>query len=152
MNYEELLLTATKENISIIEFPFKGKGKGYYCDDCIALNSNLNTEREKKCILAEELGHFYTSHGAILNKSINSIKQENRARRWACEKLITINSLIDAFNSGIQSKSELIDFFDVTEEFLDTTISFFKRKYGTHYIFDNYIIFFEPNLSILKKF
>ena len=152
MNYEELLLTATKENINIIEFPFKGKGKGYYCDGCIALNSKIDTEKERKCILAEELGHFYTSHGAILDKSISSIKQEARARRWACERIITIPSLIESFNSGIQSKSGLIDFFDVTEEFLDSTISFYKRKYGTHYEFENYIIVFEPNLSILKMF
>lgn len=150
MNYEDLLNKVTEEKINLIKYPFKGNAKGFYCDGCIALNSKIKTEKERKCILAEELGHYYTSHGSILDKSVNSIKQEHRARRWASERLITLSNLIDAFKLGIKGKSNLADYFYVTEEFLDSTISFYRKKYGTHHIVKNHIIFFEPNLSIVK--
>lgn len=131
--------------------PFKGQAKGYYCDGCIAINSKL-TNTEKKCTLAEEIGHHETTYGNILDKSIISIKKENIARRWACEKIITLDNFIQAFEYGIKTKEDLAEYFDVTIEFLLQTIEFYKRKYGTYHIEGNYILYFEPNFSILKKF
>lgn len=87
MNYEDLLNNVTEEKINLIEYPFKGNAKGFYCDGCIALNSKIKTEKERKCILAEELGHYHTSHGSILDKSLNSIKQEHRARPLGLRKI-----------------------------------------------------------------
>lgn len=41
MEYEKLLNKLYDENIEVYEFPFKGKGKGYYFDNSIALNSKI---------------------------------------------------------------------------------------------------------------
>ncbi len=60
--YEELLEEAASQNISVDEnFPFHGNLKGLYVDQNIALSDQLETSAEKACILAEELGHHYTS-------------------------------------------------------------------------------------------
>ena len=60
--YEELLEEAAAQNISVDEnFPFHGNLKGLYVDQNIALSDQLETSAEKACILAEELGHHYTS-------------------------------------------------------------------------------------------
>ena len=62
--YEELLEEAAAQNISVDEnFPFHGNLKGLYVDQNIALSDQLETSAEKACILAEELGHHYTSTG-----------------------------------------------------------------------------------------
>jgi hypothetical protein len=150
MEYNELVIKATKDNVYIIEFPFKGESKGYYSDGVIAINEKIDTNTEKKCILAEELGHFYTTNGEILDNSVLSKKKESIARRWAYKKLITLNDLVLAFNTGICSKAELSDYLDVTPSFLDATLDYYKKRYGTHKKLDSYIIFFEPNLGILK--
>lgn len=150
MEYDELIIKATKDNIDILEIPFKGKAKGYYSDGVIAINKKIETNAEKKCILAEELGHHYTTNGDILDNSILSNKKEAIARRWAYRKLITLSKLISAFNHGICSKEELSEYLDVTPYFLDATLEYYKKRYGTHVELDGYIIFFEPNLGILK--
>jgi len=68
--YEELLEEAAAQNISVDEnFPFHGNLKGLYVDQNIALSDQLETSAEKACILAEELGHHYTSVGNILDIS-----------------------------------------------------------------------------------
>ena len=61
MDYENLLNEITDKNIQIMEFEFQGQAKGYYHNNCIALNTKIDTVVEKKCIMAEELGHHETS-------------------------------------------------------------------------------------------
>ncbi|URZ02803.1 ImmA/IrrE family metallo-endopeptidase [Clostridium felsineum] len=118
----------------------------------IAIN-NIKTLREKNCILAEELGHYYTTIGNILDQSdINNRKQEKRARNWAYTKLVGILQLINAFEKGIRTKSELAEYLNVTEEFLEQAIQHYREKYGMSYQIDHYNIYFEPTLSILKMF
>lgn len=150
MKYDELVKSEINKGIDIIEASFKGHAKGYYCDSFIVINNKIETDAEKKCVLAEELGHYYTTSGNILDKSITSIKQEHIARRWASEKLIDMISFIDAFELGISGRQELAEFLDVTEEFLEESIMYYKQKYGTHLEVNNYIIYFEPYFGVLK--
>jgi hypothetical protein len=73
----ELILEAEKEGIRIIENGQIGRLKGLYVDNFIILNAE--TEKEKRCILCEELGHHYTSYGNILDQTkIENIKQEKK--------------------------------------------------------------------------
>ena len=67
--YEKLLNSAHDENITVIEnYSFKSNRiKGLYSDNVIALSKNIKTENERKCVLAEELGHHYTSSGNIID-------------------------------------------------------------------------------------
>lgn len=152
MTYEKLLDETTKENINVIEMKFKGDIKGLYCSNTIAISKKLETDAEKTCVLAEEIGHHYTSSGNILEQSnINSAKQEKKARRWAYERLIGITVLIHAYKSGVRNRFELAEFLNVTEDFLEEALKHYKEKYGSFYAIDNYIIYFEP-LAILEMF
>ena len=85
--YEELLEEAAAQNISVDEnFPFHGNLKGLYVDQNIALSDQLETSAEKACILAEELGHHYTTTGNILDQSlVENRKQELQARVWGLQ-------------------------------------------------------------------
>lgn len=152
MTYDELLEEAESEGIDIVKMNI-GKHKGLYADNIIALSKNIETTKEKKCVLAEELGHYHKTHGEILGKKdINKIKQEKIARNWGYEKLVGIIQLVNAFEKGIRSKHDLAEYLNVTETFLGQAIQHYKEKYGTYYEIDNYVIYFEPTLFIAKMF
>ena len=152
MTYENLLIYAEKKGLRIKEKELKYNLKGLYKDSRIIINSNIQTEAERKCILSEEIGHHETSYGCIIDESdVNNAKQELKARRWGYEKLIPLESLIQAYNSGARTKYEVACYLDVTETFLDEAVSHYRKKFGTCCEIDNYIIYFEPSIGILKK-
>jgi len=125
-------MEAHAERVEVIYQPFRGKIKGLYCDNVIAINSNLQTTAEKACILAEELGHYYTSVGDILDQSVlQNRKQEQRARRWGYEKLVPLDRLIAAYGAGAHSSHELAECLNITEAFLCSTLQHYMVKYGT---------------------
>lgn len=141
--YETLLTEARKENVEVAEIPFL-RVNGLYCDRVIGIRQSLTTT-EKACVLAEELGHYHTSAGDILNqKPLVNRKVEKRARRWGYEKLVPLDKLIEAYNAKVQSRYELIEFLDVAEEFLLEAIKHYQQKYGQYRRIGNYIIIFEP--------
>lgn len=111
----------------------------------IAINKKFKTSTEKTCILAEEIGHYKTTVGDILDlRHISNRKQEARARKWGYEKLLSIEILISAFNLGCTSKYELAEFAGVTEEFLEAAITRYINQYGSFKNHGDYTVFFEP--------
>jgi len=151
--YERLLSEAEDNDLEVICQPLKGKIKGLYCDKVIVINSNLPTTVEKTCVLAEELGHHYTSCGDILDQKITTNrKQEKKAKKWAVQRLVSLNNLICAFKSGARNKYEVAEFLGITEKFLDITIEVYYRKYGTYKIIDGWIIYFSPFGYLRKDF
>lgn len=66
-------------------------------------------QRYKKCVLAEELGHYHTTVGDILDLSTASNqKQEYRARLWTYDKMIGLSGIISAYKTGKQEYSPFI--------------------------------------------
>lgn len=150
--YESLISDIQSKDIEVIEMNFRGTLKGLYANNTIAISSKIETEKEKLCILAEELGHHYTSYGNILDqKDIRNIKQEKKARNWGYERLVGIIDLISAYKKGARGRHEIAEYLNVTEEFLEKAIEHYKEKYGLCFEIDNYIVYFEP-LGVLEKF
>lgn len=149
MTYEELLLEADNQKLIVKEKTIPGYG-GRICKNRIAINKGINTTTEKACILAEELGHHFTSTGNILDLSIvQNRKQERLARLWAYNKQIGLGGLIKAYEQGCKNKYEIAEYLGVTESFLQEAVSCYHEKYGTFTQIDNYVIYFEP-LGILS--
>lgn len=149
MNYETLLTEACEQGLIVKEKPLKynnGRIKG----NRVAIRQDIETTREKACILAEELGHHYTSTGDILDLSIvQNRKQERLARIWAYNKQIGLKGLINAYEHGCKSKHEIAEYLEVTEPFLEEAVNCYHEKYGLFTQIDNYVIYFEP-LGILS--
>lgn len=121
--YEELV--AEYENELSIE-ERKMSCDGLYCDDVIWINNRLSSA-EKLSIVAEEIGHYQTSVGNILDqKNISNFRQEKIARRWAYEKLIPLNEIKKSFKDGITTIYELAEHFDVTEDFMRDCLIYYK--------------------------
>lgn len=150
--YERLYKEAEHLGVSIYERPLTTRIKGLYADNVIWINRNIPTKTEKACILAEELGHYHTSIGDIIDqKDIRNRKQEKIARLWAYEKLVPLSKIVQAHKAAIRNKHELAEFLDVTEQFLEDALKRYKEKYGLTKQVDNYTICFDP-LGVIDWF
>lgn len=149
MTYEDLLIESEKEKLIVKEKNMAGY-KGRIYGNRIAIRKSL-TSIEKNCVLAEELGHHYTSSGNILDQSdISNQKQELRARLWAYNKKIGLQGILNAYKARRTSPEEMAEFLDVTPEFLHDALECYRQKYSPYVKLDNYIVFFEPSLAVME--
>jgi pathogenicity island protein len=152
LNYEDLLIEADNNNLITKEKPLAANA-GRIKGNRIAINKDIPTQKEKACVLAEELGHFYTSTGDILDLTDTSNrKQEAKARFWAYNHLIGLHGIIACYKANHLLINEMAEYLDVTEEFLKEALECYSSKYGTAVRFDNYIIGFEPRLYVMELF
>ena len=150
MSYEELLEEAQESGLTIKELPLQsndGRIKGKR----IAIRRDIPTVK-KADVLAEELGHYRTTAGDILDQSsANNRKQERTARLWAYNKRIGLSGIIQGFRQHCHSRYELAECLGVSEEFLQEAIECYREKYGCMVELDGYIILFEPSLAVMEK-
>lgn len=149
--FEQLSTEFQKNGICIFEKSFRSNAKGLCKGNIIAINQNIETSVEKSCVLAEELGHYYTTTGNILDQTkTENRKQELSARLWAYNKMIGLDGLIDAYEHGCCSQYEVAEYLQVTEEFLQDAVQRYASIYGEFACVDNYIVYFIPTLGIMK--
>ena len=150
MDYEALLAESDSVGLVVKEKPLKnnnGRVKG----NKIAIRQDINTSAEKACVLAEEMGHYHTSVGRILNQSdAENRKQELRAREWAYDRQVGLIGIVESFRAGCQTLSEMAEYLEVTDEFLRDALERYRQKYGIYTTIDHYIIYFEPYLAIAE--
>ena len=151
-NFEQLCQEAADNDVEVISHRFNSdRIKGLYCDGTAALNTSLKTSAQKACILAEELGHHFTSVGNILNlENQNNSKQEQIARAWAYKRMIGLESLIRCFERNCLTIYEMAEYLDVTEDFLKDSLDYYRRKYSEGVVYNNYFIRFVPTLAIAR--
>ena len=105
--YEELLDEAYNNNLIVKEKSleyYDGRIKG----NKIAIRKTIETSAQKACVLAEELGHHYTSAGDILDlNNPSNARQENIARLWAYDKLVGFDGIIRAYKNVSHLRKKL---------------------------------------------
>lgn len=150
MTYEELLKEADSLGLIVKEKPLQGTD-GRILNRRIAIRKDIPTQTEKSCVLAEELGHHYTSSGDILNQNIvANRKQEFRARIYGYNLLIGLRGIIQAYEAGCRNLYEMAEYLEVTEEYLKEALECYRKKHGIFATLDNYAIYFEPTLGVMK--
>lgn len=116
----------------------------------ILLNEDLGDETcAQHCAMAEELGHHFTSGGdCLINTGGDPAsvgRAEERAKRWAADALIPLPGIVEAFQNGCRTRSEVADYLGVTEVFLMECIGTYQRWYGKWAILpDGFAICFDP--------
>ena len=151
MTYDNLLAEADAEGLIVREKNIPGYGGRIY-KNRIAIHKGIPTQTEKTCVLAEELGHHYTTTGNILDQSRPANrKQELHARLHGYNRLIGLNGIIRAYKHRCQNLAEMAEYLEVTETFLKEALELYRQKYGTGVEIDNYIVIFEPRLAIMEK-
>lgn len=149
MELDELLTEADALGLPVTEKPFK-TFDGRIKNNKIYLRQDMS-HTNKKCVLAEELGHHYTTVGNILDQSdTGNRKQEQQARIWAYDRLVGLTGIIDCYKAGCRTISEMADALEVTEEFLREALERYRQKYGIYTTIGHYIIYFEPYLTVVR--
>lgn len=150
MDYETLLIASGQAGLIVKEKPLQAYDGRIY-GNRIAIRNNLETTVEKACVLAEELGHYHTSSGDILDQSaVTNRKQEQRARLWAYDQCIGLNGIISAYEHGCQSLHDTAEYLEVTESFLVDAIEKYHAKYGSWIWYGEYIISFADGIQVGK--
>lgn len=151
MNYEELLDTADQLDLAVKEQPLTVHD-GLIRGRRIAIRKSIETQAEKSCVLAEELGHYFTSFGNILNMDeIQNRKQELRARLSGYDMQIGLIGIIECYKHHCRSIYEMAEYLQVTEEYLQEALECYSRKYGENLVtIDNYAIRFVPSLQVME--
>ena len=152
MTYDELLMEADAEGLIVKEAPLQS-GDGRCQGRRIAIRRDIPTLAKKANTLAEELGHFHTTVGDILDQSdVRSRQQERQARLWAYNHCIGLSGIIQAYRQHCHNRYDFAEHLGVTVEFLCNALECYRGKYGRCTEIDGYIIFFEPSLAVMEKF
>lgn len=150
LTYEVLLNTADRAGLMVKEKPLS-ESDGLIKGNRIAIRKDIPTQAEKSCVLAEELGHYFTSAGNILDQTdIVNRKQEYRARLYGYNLKIGLTGIMSAHTAGCRNLYEMADYLDVTEEYLKEALNCYQSKYGEYVKVDNYMIYFIPSLAVLE--
>lgn len=143
--YEELVCIADKLGLEVVEKEFKSSVKGLCKGNRIGISKALDTEAEKRCILAEEMAHsFYTVGNILDTRSFDAMRQERLARTMAFETLLPLYKLVDAYLCCRHDFNEIPEYLGVTWEFLNNTINHYCCKYGGLTRHGKYIVYFSP--------
>lgn len=154
-NYEKLILESPVPIYESEHLPHHLKG--IYIETqkfkTILYRRSIETHKEKACIIAEEIGHYETSSGNILDQSdIENRRQEKRARQWAHQRLIPLPRIVQAYKAGVRGRYEIAEHLEVTEQFLQECINRYTERYGLYAKADDYhYVCFDP-LGVLTIF
>ena len=92
----------------------------------IAIDQRLNVQQEREA-LAHELGHC--EYGAFYNRYSKydiRAKAERRADKWAFARLVPYGRLMQAVRHGVTEVWDLAELFDVSCEFMQRAIAYYK--------------------------
>lgn len=149
-NYEMLLDQAESSGLSVQEKPLQ-YNDGRIRGNRILIRSTIETRCQKAAVLCEEIGHYETAAGNILDQSVTANrKQELRGRIWAYNRLIGLTGIIRAYKMGCRNRYEIAECLDVPEETLQEALNYYHARYGVCTQVDNYVIYFEPALGVME--
>lgn len=130
MELKKLYELADKENIDIIDFKMENKAIIGCINDnyTIGINySNIDDSCEEKCILAEELGHYYTNSFYNYKFTKEEItKREFRATKWAFKTLVPLRKLLQLYNNGFRYSYEFAEELGVTEDLIEKAYNYYS--------------------------
>jgi len=126
----ELFQLAEREGIVIEWWDFKPPLEAVYwavsgMPPVIGLANSLESASKAyfRCVVAEELGHHFTTIGHCVPRiyyhyhdRTEISRAEYRALRWAAKWLMPLDGLATAFRHGIIGIEELAEYFEVTED------------------------------------
>jgi hypothetical protein len=128
MSTEELLNYAETQNCKVVYSPYL-KTKAITLEhggNFVALSTSPFGKEEKE-VAAHELGHC--KYGGTYNRySPYDVKEkaENRAKKWAYNKLVPPGKVREAFKKGVVEPWDLAEQFDVSDEFMCKALEFYK--------------------------
>lgn len=153
LNDYELLVEKVQKFVPVIESDLfvNTDCYGLYRNGRIYIERTLNIKRKRE-ILAEEYAHYKTSMGEVIDqKSLESIKQEKKARNYSYELLVSLDDLINCSEAGLNNHYECADFLNVSCETLKEIFLYYQQKFGcTHFYKGRIFEFNDLSVTILN--
>lgn len=132
MNLNKLYDIAEKEKIDIINFKMKkNKARIINIDNSYIFidYSRIHTYTEEKCLLAEELGHYYFSaYYSFSSSQINIDKQEYKALKWKSLVCVPLKSILNCFKKGICNLSDIATELQVEPDMVEFAYNYYKEN------------------------
>lgn len=129
METSYLYSLAEKENIEVVDYTFERTINGIYIDNlkCIGLDKAL-TDVERKCTIAEELGHYYcnATYPLSCTDKILIDKAEYRAKKWAVKALISPLDIEKIKLLGLKYKWEIAEELGITEDVAERVTNYYE--------------------------
>lgn len=131
MELNTLYDLAEKENIKIYNYNIdnvNGAFINYNDINVIAMNyKKIDTSVKEKCVLAEELGHYYYDavYSPLCSDTTFINKQEYRAKKWAIKTLIPPAKIKNSTSNYIY---ELADELGVTEDMIVSAYNYYLEN------------------------
>ncbi|MFR3683914.1 MAG: ImmA/IrrE family metallo-endopeptidase [Enterococcus sp.] len=152
MNDYERLLCQIQNEIPVLEASLQQyDSEGFYRNGKIFIEKSLSSKKKKE-ILAEEYGHYKTTVGTIIDyRSPESRKQECEARRYAIEKVLTLDDLLSCALNECHNKFECADFLNVTPDFIQEALNHYFNKYGATHFHRNYKFTFDTDFISVER-
>lgn len=142
MKYEKMMMQYP--HIYFYEKKMPKGLSGLWYGNVIEIDKYLSY-REKNEIMAEEIGHYEKSAGDITDYSCTrSRKQEELARRWAIEKIVSLDELIQCSELKLNSIDDICLYLEITPKYFYKALNHYKTKYGISYNYRGYWFMFDP--------
>lgn len=149
MTKKELEKIAKEENIDIYTLEIPDELNGLYVDNNIFLKITL-AYLEQKRVLSHEMGHHFTLQGNNLLKKSGKDLQEFFANAWSYKTELPLEKLA-FYKYNDYSIQDILEKEEITENFLNETINYYKERYGNEIIeTDDYKITFYPYFKVCK--
>lgn len=89
----------------------------------------LKSESDELLKLAHELGHCETGayYGRYSPFAVRQ-QQEERAWRWACQRLLPLAVLEEAYQAGYKTYWELAEYLNLPEAFIRKAVEFYRIR------------------------
>jgi Zn-dependent peptidase ImmA (M78 family) len=129
---EEMLQQMADKQVVVLEDPRLPRSvKGLYLWDekqpLIILRPDMDN-REKLCILAEEIGHYETATMDMRYCSRYQIaRQERLAMERAIQHLVPLRGLEQAVHAYIWTPWDCADYFGITEEMMNQAMDYYQH-------------------------
>lgn len=129
MEISRLYDLCEKENIDINNYKMK-KTKARIIEDnstSIFMDySKINSKTEEKCLLAEELGHYYhNSYYTITSSQSDIDRAEYRANKWKCLVCVTKQALLDCYSKGLTNEFEIAEELEVEPDMVKFAYNYY---------------------------
>lgn len=145
---ERLEQHAADCNIRLVTAPLPAPIRGlYYAPPefvSITLSAALSTSAERATVLAEELGHHYTTPVNLFTAPAPQQRlYERRAAAWAANALVPLSRIVAAWEAGVRTRWDLADYLGATEEFVLRALELHAARYGPSTQVGHYLVTFD---------
>ena len=153
MTYDELLIAADEEGLIVKEVPLHS-GDGGCRGRRIAIRQDIPTLKKKADVLAEEMGHYHTTVGRIIEQdSVMARKQEREARLWAYKVQLPLLDIVRACQAHCSNMVEMSEYLNISEDTIRDALELYRQKYGRGTsVLGDYYIQFEPYLDVFEYY